>query len=129
MIFPSLLLVLLIAGCNSLQKKEQLLTTAGFHSVTATTPAQVAHLKSLQASSKGHVTPVTKNGKTFFVLADPKQNRLFVGGSSQYEAYKQLRLQKQLSMEDLATTNLNADANAEWSAWGVLDSPFPYTNH
>lgn len=123
--FPSLLILLLICGCHSLQKKEQLLTTAGFRLISATTPAQAARLKSLQSSTKGHLTPITKKGKTLFVLADAKQNRLFVGNQSQYDAYKRLCLQKQLSMETLATADLNADASAEWNAWGGLDSALP----
>ncbi|MEI6322875.1 MAG: hypothetical protein WCP60_07225 [bacterium] len=117
-----LLLVLAISGCNSLQKKEQLLSVAGFRSVTPSTPAQTARLKSLP---QGHLTPVSKNGKTLFVLADAKQNRLFVGNQAQYQAYKQLRLSNQLSRDQRATADLNADATAEWEAWGGLDTPFP----
>ena len=91
--FLPVFLILLIPGCNSLQKKEQLLGAAGFRSVTPSTPAQIAKLKSLP---QGHLTPITKNGKTLFVLADAKQNRLFVGNQSQYQAYKQMRLKKKM---------------------------------
>ena len=118
--FLPVFLILLVSGCNSLQKKEQLLGAAGFRSVTPSTPAQVARLKSLP---QGHLTPITKNGKTLFVLADAKQNRLFVGNQSQYQAYKQIKLNNQLSNEKLATSDLNADASAEWNAWGGLDTP------
>lgn len=123
-----LLVILLLSGCNSLQKKEQLLTTAGFRSVTPTTPVQLAHLKTLQAQTKGHLTPITMNGKTLFLLADAKQNRLLVGNQSQYQTYKQLRLKHQLAEDTLATKDLNADANAEWNAWGVLDIPLQNSN-
>ena len=118
--FLPVFLILLIPGCNSLQKKEQLLGAAGFRSVTPSTPAQIAKLKSLP---QGHLTPITKNGKTLFVLADAKQNRLFVGNQSQYQAYKQMRLQNQLAEDKLATADLNADASMEWNAWGGLDTP------
>ena len=118
--FLPVLLILLIPGCNSLQKKEQLLGAAGFRSVTPSTPAQIAKLKSLP---QGHLTPIKKNGKTLFVLADAKQNRLFVGNQSQYQAYKQMRLQNQLAEDKLATADLNADASMEWNAWGGLDTP------
>ena len=118
--FLPVFLILLIPGCNSLQKKEQLLGAAGFRSVTPSTPAQIAKLKSLP---QGHLTPIKKNGKTLFVLADAKQNRLFVGNQSQYQAYKQMRLQNQLAEDKLATADLNADASMEWNAWGGLDTP------
>ena len=118
--FLPVLLILLVSGCNSLQKKEQLLGAAGFRSVTPSTPAQIAKLKSFP---QGHLTPITKNGKTLFLMADAKQNRLFVGNQSQYQAYKQMRLKNQLAEDKLATRDLNADANLEWNAWGGLDTP------
>ena len=119
-----LLIALVLTGCNALQKKEQLLSVAGFRSVTPSTPTQMARLKSLP---QGHLTPISKNGKTLFVLADAKQNRLFVGNQAQYQAYKQLRLNSQLTKDKRATADLNADATAEWEAWGGLDTPFPST--
>lgn len=117
------LFTLLLGGCHSLQKKEALLTESGFRVISPATPAQAAHLKSLQASTKGHLTPVRKHGQTLFLLADAKQNRLYIGNQSEYQAYKQLRLARQLSEDKAATKDLNADASAEWNAWGGLDSP------
>jgi hypothetical protein len=125
----ALLFALLLSACHSLQKKEQLLSDAGFHSVTPTTAAQTAHLKSLQAQTKGHLTPVRKHGQTFFLLADAKGNRLFIGNQSDYQAYKQLRLSRQLSEDKAATTDLNADSTVEWDAWGGLDSPLWNSNY
>ncbi|HEY5259812.1 MAG TPA: hypothetical protein VIJ46_04120 [Rhabdochlamydiaceae bacterium] len=122
------LFTLLLSGCHSLKKKEQLLSEAGFQSVTPATPAQEAHLKSLQAQTKSHLTPVTKQGKTLFLLADAKANRLFIGNQSEYQAYKQLRLTRQLSEDKAATKDLNADASVEWDAWGGLDSPLWNSN-
>jgi hypothetical protein len=119
-ILPSLLVTILLSGCHSLQKKETLLTESGFHSVTATTAAQSAHLQSLP---QGHLTPVTKGGQTLFFLADAKQGRLYIGNQSQYQAYQQLRVTKQLSRDQAAATDLDADASAEWNAWGGLSAP------
>jgi outer membrane murein-binding lipoprotein Lpp len=123
-ILPALLVTLLFSGCNSLQKKEQLLTASGFRTLSPSTPAQVAHLKSLP---QGRITPITKNGRTLFLLADSKRSLLWVGNQSQYQAYKLLRLNKQLSEDQRATKDLNADASAEWNAWGGLDSPISNT--
>jgi len=118
--FPFLFLTLLITGCHSLQQKEQLLTAAGFRSVTPSTTAQATHLASLP---QGHITPISKNGQTLFFLADAKRNCLFIGTQSEYQAYQQLRLTQQLSQDKLATAALNADATAEWNAWGGLEGP------
>ncbi len=114
------LCTLLLSSCHSLQKKEQLLTTAGFRTISPATAAQAAHLKSLP---QGHIIPVQKQGKTLFLLADAKQNRLLIGNQSEYQAYKKLRLQHQLSEDQAATADLNADSSLEWNTWGGLDSP------
>ena len=115
-----LLLPLLLAGCHSLLKKEELLSEAGFRTVTPASPAQTAHLESLP---QGRIFPVIKHGETLFLLADAKQKSLFIGNQSQYQAYKQLRLKNQLSEDKLATKSLNADSSAEWNAWGGISSP------
>lgn len=117
---PLLLAVLLLAGCNSLQHKEDLMSAAGFRTVVPSTPAQIAHLKSM---AQGKLTPVVKKGQTFFILPDAAGNRLLIGSQSQYATYQQLRLKNQLAQDKLATASLNADANAEWDAWGGLDAP------
>jgi hypothetical protein len=119
-LLPTLLFVFLITGCNVLQKKEQLLSTAGFRSVTPSSSAQIAHLKSLP---QGHLTPISKNGKTLFLFADAKNNRLLVGNQAQYQLYKQLNLNQQIAQDQRATKELNADATSEWAAWGGLDTP------
>jgi hypothetical protein len=112
---------LLLASCHSLQQKEQLLSAAGFKTVVPSSPAQSAHLKTLR---QGRMTAVVKNGKTLFVLADARHNRLFVGNQQQYQSYQQLRLKNRLSQDKLATASLNADADNEWSNWGGLDTPY-----
>jgi len=119
-ILPLLLLPFLIAGCNTLQQKEDLLSAAGFRTVVPSTPAQIARLKSLP---QGRVTTVSKKGKTLFLFADASNNRLLAGTQSQYQKYQQLRLQKNLVEDKEATAALNADANAEWASWGGLDAP------
>lgn len=117
---PLFLTALLLTGCNSLQHKEALMSAAGFRTVVPSTPAQIAHLRSMK---QGAMTPVLKKGKTFFVFPDVAGNRLLIGNQSQYTAYQQLRLKNQLAEDKLATASLNADANAEWAAWGGLDMP------
>ena len=46
---------------------------------------------------------IQKRGETYYIVADPPQNVVYVGGPNQYQAYQQLRAQKQLAEENLET--------------------------
>jgi hypothetical protein len=116
-----LLAALLLTGCNSLRHKESLLSAAGFRTVIPSTPAQIAHLKSLR---QGTITPIVRNGQNLFFLADAGQNRLFIGDQRQYRVYQQLRLKGMDAGETLAAASLNADATDAWDTWGWLDTPY-----
>ena len=121
---PSFLLVtaLLLAGCAThLQQKEQYLREAGFKAVAPSTPAQIAKVESL---TPGHIHRITRNGRTFFVLRDPKSNQLLVGDNARYERYQQILYAKQV---DPAIASEKADRMMEndWGGWdGMLDPMF-----
>ena len=104
-------------GCaNNLHSKENLAVAAGFKTITPTKPSQIARLKSLPADK---VPRVTHKGKTYYILPDVANNVAYVGGPSQYQQYKQLRLAKKLSNERLEAAALNQAAAADdWGAWG-----------
>ncbi len=106
----------LAIGCASTKQTESLLSAAGFKMMPATTPAQEAHLKTLPA---GKVTVVVREGKTYFVYPDAKQNVLYVGQQAQYDQYQKLRLQNQMAEEQVEAAQANADAAfAPWGGWG-----------
>ena len=106
----------LAAGCaSSTQNKENLLVAAGFKVITPTTTAQQQKLATLPA---GKVTLVKKSGKTYYVYPDAKNNQAYVGGPKQYQAYKQLRLQQQMTNENLEAAEMNQNAEMNWEAWG-----------
>src|SRR5438132_11233584 len=66
-------------------KKQNLLTQAGFTSITITTPKQqqaVSHL------AQGRVSAVKYNGKLYYVFPTTKKDQIFVGRQKQYNAYK-----------------------------------------
>ena len=104
-------------GCaNNLRSKENLAVAAGFKTITPTKPNQIARLKALPADK---VTRVTHKGKTYYVLPDVANNVAYVGGPKQYQQYKQLRLAKKISNENLEAAELNqAVAADDWGAWG-----------
>ena len=75
-------LLALAVGCASEgENKQNLAVAAGFKVITPTKPDQVSLLPTLPADK---VTPVTYNGKTFYVLPDAKNNQAYVGGTSSF---------------------------------------------
>lgn len=120
LLLPSLVAVLVfVTGCAS-QSKVTLLTAAGFRTVVPSTPAQIAQLKTMPQRK---VIPVVKKGKTSFLYADAASNVLLIGNQKQYTQFQQYNLQYKIQQDKEATAALNADANAEWEAWGGLDGP------
>jgi len=105
-------------GCATTQQTENLLSAAGFKTVIASTPKQQQHLASLPA---GKITTAQKNGVTYFFFPDVKNNQMFVGTQTQYTAYQKLRLQQQLSNDNLMAAEMNEDAAAwnSWDGWGT----------
>ena len=106
-------LMALAIGCSTTQERENMLSAAGFKMVPADTPGKKAHLNSLPADK---ITPVQRQGTTYYTFPDPKNNVLYVGQEAQYQQYRKLRYQKQLADEQLETAQMNENA---WGAWGV----------
>jgi len=112
-----LLLAVLAVGCAAdLQNKQNLAAAAGFKSITPSGANQQAILAKLPADK---VTPITYKGKSYYVLPDAKNNQAYVGGQKEYQAYQQLRLQQQISNDNLMAASMNEDASLNnWGAWG-----------
>ena len=113
-------LLTLMAGCattqTSTQDKRDMLVAAGFKTVTPKTPAQQQKLQQLQT---GHVAQIQKNGKTYYIVADPSQNVVYVGGPTQYQQYQQIRAQRQLAQDNLQTAEMAyTDDMMRWDTWG-----------
>ncbi len=107
-------LIALAAGCASTQSKENMLVAAGFKVITPSTPEQIAKLKALPHK----VTQVQKDGKIYYVFPDVPRNQAYVGGPQQYQAYRQLKLEKQMADENLEAAEMNRDTSMNWGAWG-----------
>ncbi len=122
-IIPSLLalLVLGLPACtNQLVQKEQFLQEAGFKAITPTTQAQITKVQALR---QGHITRVTRKGKTLFVLSDAKRNLLLVGGNQQFERYQQILYTKKVdpAIEDRA---YDKEFENAWGGWDGMLDPF-----
>jgi hypothetical protein len=110
-------LLVLIVSCSSMQtqNKENLLIAAGFQVIV---PKTAAHQQKLQTLPPDKVTLVRQNGKTYYVFPDAAHNQAYVGGPSQYQAYRQLRLANKLSNENLEAAELNQEASMDFVGWG-----------
>ena len=79
----------------------------GFKTIAANTPERIQVLKTVPPKK---VTPVDRNGQTFYVYADPDGCRcLRVNREEQYEMYQRLEAGKQGSTLDRTRTDTGAD--------------------
>ena len=112
----ALAVLALAVGCAAnTQSTENLLSAAGFRTIVANTPQRQQHLKTLPSNK---VVPVQRNGKNYYVYADPANNQIYVGNPSQYQQYQQLRLARNLAQDQLATAEMNQQAAMNWEMWG-----------
>ena len=112
-------LLAFMAGCATTQTVTQdqrnMLVAACFKTISPKTPAQQQKLQQLQT---GQVAQIQKNGRTYYIVADPPQNAVYVGGPTEYQAYQQMRAQRQLAQENLQTAAIYQDASMDWGRWG-----------
>ena len=101
---------------TSTQNKESMLVASGFKTITPKTAAQKQKLQNLPPDK---VTMIQKKGKTYYIFPDPAQNRSYVGGPNEYQAYQQLRAEKKLAKENLETAEMYQDAEMDWGGWGA----------
>jgi hypothetical protein len=114
-----LLIANLLAGCatHNTQTTEDLLSAAGFNVVIATTPQQLKHLATLPPHK---MMRIQRNGKDRYVYADPTRKLIYVGGLFSYDRYRDMRLAKNVTEQDLQDAKFNAERAAEWDAWGAF---------
>ena len=111
-IFPAIALLALAVGCSNVPSKEKSLVAAGFRLSVPKTAAQQQKLKSLPPDK---VSTVQKGGKTYYVFPDVARNVAYVGGSKEYETYRQIRLQKKKLEKEQWKENAE---HIEWGGWG-----------
>ncbi len=116
--FSRLLLIsttlLMLSACSNLSEKRTLLTAAGFKTIPAITPAQIARLHAIKSSK---VVPMNGKKGTVYIFADKAKNILMVGSPAQYQQYRSLKLKQQKIDEKLLDAQVNMD-NADYNTWG-----------
>lgn len=115
----SIALVVLAVSCSSMQtqvqSKENLLIAAGFQVIV---PKSAVQQQKLQTLPVDKVTPIQVGRKIYYVFPDAPHNQAYVGGPTQYQTYRQLRLAKQLSNENLEAAEMNQEASMDFAGWG-----------
>ena len=106
--------LLILAACSNVGEKRTLLAAAGFKTIPATTPGQIARLQGIKSSK---IVPMAGKKGTVYVFADKARNSLIVGGPAQYQQYRSLKLKHQQVEEQLLDAQVNMD-NADYNAWG-----------
>ena len=115
-------MVLVLAGCATIRESEttdteQVLAAAGFYMKLADTPEKLARLRTL---TPRQLVPHERDGKVYFVYADPDVCKcLFAGTQQNYQEYQRLGLQKRLADEQLMAAQTNLYAPMNWEAWGA----------
>jgi hypothetical protein len=112
-----LLVANLMIGCaaHNTQSTEDLLSAAGFNVVIATTPQQLKHLATLPPYK---MMRIQRQGKDRYVYADPGRKLIFVGGLFSYDRYRDMRLAKNVTEQDLQDAKFNAEIASGWDVWG-----------
>ena len=117
-ILTTIALLALAIGCANPQSKENSLVAAGFHVIVPKTAAQ----QKLKALPQDRVTMVQEKGKTYYVFPDAAHpNQAYVGGPTQYETYRQLRLKQKEKLEaaEMTPEASTMDLGDEWSSWKI----------
>jgi hypothetical protein len=118
-ILGAVALLALAAGCattSSTTQTTDMLTAAGFKLLAADTPKKQELLNTLP---KDQLSVVTWKKKTFYVQPAAAPNQAYVGTPTEYQAYQQLRLAKQMTNDNLMAAQMNQEAMLGWgNAWG-----------
>ena len=110
--------IVLLAACSNIGEKRSLLAAAGFRTVPATTPVQIAKLHNLKSNK---LIPLTGKKGTVYVFADVGRNALMVGTPAQYQEYRKLKLRQQKIDEKLLDAQVRMD-DSNWNAWDNAES-------
>jgi hypothetical protein len=109
----------LLTGCASWgsTSTESMLSAAGFHTQTPSTPKQWKLYNNMAAFQ---VERYVVKGKPLYAYADKTNQVIYLGGEDAYQRYKQLGFQKKIADDQLAAAELNEEASMDWSTWGPM---------
>ena len=115
-------------GCSTfkqkqtVQQKEDMLKTAGFKVIPASTPDQQRMVKTLPTN---RVSAVRRKGQVYFVFPVRAQDALYVGNNSQYLAYRQLAQkphEETMINQEIESINRSMSSPGWEAPWGDWDA-------
>jgi hypothetical protein len=97
-LFAAVATVLFFAGCAEMEatNTKSLLSQAGFHTVTPSTPLQKEVYAKMQAN---HVQRVSMKGKTIYAFKDEQAGIAYVGREAEYQRYVNLCVQQRVQQD------------------------------
>ena len=110
--------VLFLVSCAEMEANntKSLLTQAGFHNVTPTTPLQKEVYGKMQAN---HVQRISVKGKTIYAFKDEGAGIAYVGHEAEYQRYKNLCLQQRIAQDYYMAYSMDPYWSHRWyGAWG-----------
>jgi hypothetical protein len=117
-LFAAVAAVLSLVSCAEMEatNTKSLLSAAGFHTVTPTTP--------LQKEVYGHLTAyrvqrVSMKGKAIYAFKDESAGIAYVGHEAEYQRYKNLCIQQRIAQDYYMAYSMDPYWGDRWyGAWG-----------
>lgn len=110
--------VLFLVSCAEMEANntKSLLTSAGFRTVTPTTPLQ----KEVYAKmTPDHVQKVSVKGKTIYAYKDQQAGIAYVGHEAEYQRYVNLCVQQRVAQDYYMAQAMDPYWSHRWyGAWG-----------
>jgi hypothetical protein len=95
---------------------KSLLSSAGFHTITPTTPLQKEVYAKMEAN---HVQRISMKGKTIYAFKDESAGIAYVGHEAEYQRYKNLCIQQRIAQDYYMAYSMDPYWSHRWyGAWG-----------
>jgi len=110
-------LLVVLSGCASWESGNttSLLSAAGFRTRTPTTAKQIELFNSLPPYQ---LERRVINNKVMYTYADKRHNLVYIGGETEYQAFRRLGVKQQIAMANLNAAQINQNNAMMWGAWG-----------
>ncbi len=105
--------VLFFASCAEMEtaNTKSLLSSAGFHPVTPTTPLQKEVYAKMQAN---HVQRISMKGKTIYAFKDESAGIAYVGHEAEYQRYVNLCVQQRIAQDYYMAYSMDPYWSGRW---------------
>jgi hypothetical protein len=103
----------LLSGCAEMESgnTKSLLSAAGFHTVTPSTPLQKEVYAQMPAN---HVERITRGNKTIYAFKDEKAGIAYVGHEAEYQKYKNLCIQQKIAQDYYMAATMDPYWSGRW---------------